>query len=119
MTLDELIAIANDGYNKSGLQYDIIKTWHTKPKGKHCDMIAKFIATELKETFSEEACTDEQIAYAIKKLEEAQQDIQNVIDQLYSVDADHKKIDDVEPCVDCGQPTPFHYHVCEKHKEEN
>lgn len=93
MTLDELMAIADCGYNKNGLSEGLILAYYDEPKKNHGDGLAKWIATELKETFADQACTDEQIAYAITKLEQGQQDIQNVIDQLHSVDANHKRGD--------------------------
>lgn len=82
MTLDELIVIANDGYNTNGRAADTVLAYHRKPNGKHGDSIAKFIAGELRDTFDEDAGTNKQLAYAIKKLEEAQADIESVIQQL-------------------------------------
>jgi len=47
--LRELIKIADEAYDEDGL----IMAYHEDPEGNHGDTLAKFIATELAETFEE------------------------------------------------------------------
>lgn len=74
MKLQQLINIANDAYPD-----DMILQYFEKPKGNHGDTLAKFITVELEETFSEESDSDTQIAEAIRAMNTAKREIDNVI----------------------------------------
>lgn len=59
MTLDELIKIASNVYSDN-----LIEEYHRDPETNHGDLLAKFIAAELTETFDPEASSEEQLAEA-------------------------------------------------------
>lgn len=74
LILDELIAIADEGYSDGlGLAY------HEEPDGEHGDTLAKFVAVELADTFTEGLPRAEQIAAAIHAMTTAIRDLEEVV----------------------------------------
>ena len=86
MRLDELIAIANDG-DPDGL----IDAYYQDPEWEHGDTLAEFIVNKLSDTYSEEACTDEQIDEALCVLRNAQRELDCVIAAFERTNAAHKQ----------------------------
>src|SRR5512137_2491609 len=48
LILDELIAIADEGYSDG-----LVLAYHEEPDGEHGDTLAKFVAVDLADTFTE------------------------------------------------------------------
>lgn len=82
MKLKELIAIADEAY-PDGLValYTNDKTGKFED-GPHGDGLARFIACELCETFEPKASKKDQLNEAVRVLERAQSELQEVIDAL-------------------------------------
>ena len=59
MTLQELIDIADAVYPDG-----MVGMYHREPRKNHGDILAKFLATELRETFDTDATDDEQLVTA-------------------------------------------------------
>jgi hypothetical protein len=76
----ELLDIANKGYPDG-----FLATYYDK-NGKFCestgDSLARFIVVELIETFDPKLTDEEQLDSAVRTLERAKQDIQDVINSL-------------------------------------
>jgi hypothetical protein len=79
LRLVELLNKANEGYEDHGLEeYYDMETGEQKPEGSG-DTLAKFVVIEISETFDAEADRDQQIAEAIRVMEAARDDIDNVL----------------------------------------
>lgn len=77
MTLKELIDIVDDVYPDG-----VIGQWHADPDGNHGDMLAKFIEIELRETFNSDVSTHDQLIEALRVMETARDELQEVVDVL-------------------------------------
>ena len=77
MKLDRLIKIASSGYDDG-----CVEMYYLEPDGKHGDLLAKFIAVELKETFRENASDVDQFDRAIGTLSKAKRDLEDVVEVL-------------------------------------
>lgn len=77
MTLDELIKIASSVYSDN-----LIEEYHKDPETHHGDLLAKFIAAELTETFDPEAASDEQLDEAHRVLDMAQHQLGIVVNAI-------------------------------------
>lgn len=63
MTLDQLMAKVNKLHNFAcDDRGDFVLMYHREPKGSHGDTLAKFIVTEVTETFDAEASDADQVA---------------------------------------------------------
>lgn len=84
MNIKELLDKAGTDYNVSRLEtyYDEQGNFIDNPVGG--DTLARFIVLELIETFDTEATDEDQILEAIRVMENARGDIQNVINALYN-----------------------------------
>lgn len=71
MTLDEIIAIANDHYHAG-----LVLHYHKGEEGY--DTLAKFIAVELKDTYSPSASSEAQLREALHAMETARDQLEEV-----------------------------------------
>jgi len=78
MSLDKIINAADQAYPDG-----LVALYHDKPKEDHGDTLAKFIAIELAETNDPDRDEKAQIQDAINAMENAQHEIENVINALY------------------------------------
>lgn len=81
MKRSELIKIANDAYNTTGVGADFLKRSAKSGESEGCTL-ALFMALEIVETFDPHSGDEEQLEQAIHVLERGQADIQTVIDAL-------------------------------------
>ena len=79
MTLNQLIRAASDAYPE-----DHIWQCHIGADDAG-DMLAKFIHSELTETFNEEASDEKQLEEAIRVMETAREELHMVIDRFLSL----------------------------------
>ena len=77
MTLNDLIKIVDEVYPDG-----MVGLYHKNPGRNHGDTLAKFLAAELKETFSPDRSDAEQLSTAESKVYTAVNDLQNVRDAL-------------------------------------
>lgn len=77
MTLDELIAIVDSGYGDG-----VVRNYHEDRDGDHGDILAKFIAVEVAETFDGDSSDADQFSEAERVLERAQEDIARALHAL-------------------------------------
>lgn len=78
MTLDELIEIADRVYPDG-----FIKLYYVEPDPSG-DTLAKFIVTEIKETYDAKASDDKQLETLIRALESGRRELGNVTDALWA-----------------------------------
>lgn len=74
MKLKEIIKIASDSYSD-----DLIMQYYEYPDEGHGDGLARFIALELQETYDEDVTEQEQIAEAYRVMENARDQIEDVM----------------------------------------
>ncbi len=74
LTLDDLIAIAGEGYGDG-----LVQGCHEDHDGEHGDTLAKFVAIELADAFSDDQPRKAQIAAAISPMTTAIRDLENVV----------------------------------------
>lgn len=77
MTLVELIHIVSDAYPDG-----LVEDYFREPEGGHGDGLAKFVASEIAETFDPEAPTALQLSEAQRVMDTAANDLNNVCDAL-------------------------------------
>jgi hypothetical protein len=82
MTREELITIANAGYDSDSLATNAILDYYCNPRGTFGDTLAQFVALELTEVYADDHSTAKQIAVAIGALKNAQDGLQRIIDAL-------------------------------------
>ena len=74
MDIQKLIAIASKGYPEC-----LIESYFHSPDKNHGDVLAAFIATELRETFDPDADDTEQLFTAMSQMEKAQAQINEIM----------------------------------------
>ena len=77
MTLKELIKIASSAYNEG-----LIEQYHNQPSGDHGDLLAKFIAQELAETYDHRESSLDQLSRAMLVMATASNQLSEVYDAL-------------------------------------
>ena len=77
MELKKLVDIVDEAYPDG-----LVGLYFQGPEGKHGDTLAKFIASELKDTFNAEATDKEQLTTAAHQMRIACQELQGVVDAL-------------------------------------
>lgn len=77
LSLNELIAIADAGYDDG-----LVQAYFDDRDGQHGDTLAKFIALELADTFSEDQPKKDQIAAAIHVMTTAISQLVSVVNAL-------------------------------------
>lgn len=77
MKLESLIEAASAGYPDG-----LVQQYFEKPEENHGDSLAKFIMTELSETFDEDAGDEDQLLTAIRQLRRARNELETVIAAL-------------------------------------
>ena len=77
MTLKDIIKIASSAYNEG-----LIEQYHNNPSGDHGDLLAKFIAQELAETYDHKAAAIDQLSEALLVLAKASNQLSEVYDAL-------------------------------------
>ncbi len=84
LTLADLLNAANKYYDDSYLStyFDPVSGDSRSGSG---DLLAKLIASELRDTFDDQSSRDLQIAAAIRVLQNLREDIQNAIDGLHDL----------------------------------
>jgi hypothetical protein len=82
MTRDELITIANAGYDSDSLATNAIIDYYMDPRGTFGDTLAQFVALELAEVYEDDHSTAKQIACAIGAMKNAQRGLERIIDAL-------------------------------------
>lgn len=81
LTLSELLNGANKRYDENYLS-EYFDAATDEAKTGSGDSLAEFIVRELRETFDENSTRAQQLASAIRALEQANRDIQNAINGL-------------------------------------
>lgn len=83
ITLDDIIKVANDGYD-DGFGEDVILSYHLDKNGDFGDTLAKFIVIELSETFdTDDEDADNAYFAAADKMLCAIWQLSDVIDALH------------------------------------
>ena len=77
MKIYRLIQIASDAYGD-----DLIRQYFDEPGENHGDLLAAFIAAEIKETFEPDETDQDQLDKAARVLENAKAQIESVIEAL-------------------------------------
>lgn len=80
MTIEELIKIASDAYDSD----DMVLRYFEDPTEAHGDTLAKFVCEELYETFDADGDEDDQYTEAIRVMQSAQRQLQDVVSALES-----------------------------------
>lgn len=78
MDLKKLIEVVNEAYDADG----IILSYFEKPRVNHGDFLAKFIYSELRDTFEKDAKDEDQVEEALRVMRVAWRQLGRVVSAL-------------------------------------
>jgi hypothetical protein len=99
MKLPDLINIANEAYNRTMPEKDLVLAYYKGETPAGPDTLADFIARELRDTFDEHAHDNGQIMEAANAVESAAAQLMAIRDALLSQVSDERH--DYDPNCDC------------------